>query len=63
MNQVDTSDMATKDQAVIDQVAEKSWRQYRKLQPYERNQKVKQALFRKGFLMDDITIALAKLTE
>lgn len=63
MNQVDTSDMATKDQAVIDQVAEKYWRQYRKLQPYERTQKVKQALFRKGFLMDDITIAIAKLTE
>lgn len=63
MNQVDTSAMATQDQAVIDRVAEKYWRQYRLLQPYERNQKVKQALFRKGFLMDDITVAMAKLTQ
>lgn len=62
-NQTDTSEMDQQDHEVIDQVAEKYWRQYRRLQPYERNQKVKQALYRKGFLMDDITIAMAKLTE
>lgn len=63
MNQTDTSEMNRQDHEVIDQVAEKYWRQYRRLQPYERNQKVKQALYRKGFLMDDIAIAIAKLTE
>lgn len=63
INQTDTDEMAEQDHDVIDQVAAKYFRQYAKLQPYERTQKTKQALFRKGFLMDDITIAIAKLTE
>jgi regulatory protein len=61
MNQTDTSEMAEQDHEVIDKVAEKYFRQYSRLEPYKRKQKIKQALYRKGFLMDDITIAMAKL--
>lgn len=63
MNQTDTDDMEQQDHEVIDKVAEKYFRQYKRLEPYERNQKIKQALYRKGFLMDDISIAMEKLPK
>ncbi|WP_054655556.1 recombination regulator RecX [Lentilactobacillus kisonensis] len=63
MDQIDTDGMVEQDQELIDKVAEKYWRKYAKLDHYEQQQKTKQALFRKGFLMDDITSALERLSE
>lgn len=63
MSQIDTAMLTNQDQSLIDKVAGKYWQKYAKLDNYEQSQKTKQALFRKGFLMDDITIALEKLTK
>lgn len=49
------------DEAIIMPVAEKYWRKYRAQEPYQRRQKTKQALYRKGFQIDDIETALNQL--
>lgn len=63
MDQLDTDTLTGDDSELIDRFAEKYWQKYAKLGDYEQSQKTKQALFRKGFTMDDITIALEKLAR
>lgn len=62
MTQVDTSELAGQDQELIGKVAEKYWQKYAKLEKYQQLQKTKQALFRKGFAMDDISQVLESLS-
>lgn len=63
MEKVDTSGLASHDSDIIGGVAEKYWRKYAKLEKYKQFQKTRQALFRKGFSMDDIEAALENLAE
>lgn len=63
MNEVNTSELVVHDQEIINQLAEKYWRKYAKYDSYEQKQKTKQALYRKGFLLDDIEAVLAQLSE
>lgn len=63
MAQIEIGNPTQHDEAIIQEVATKYWRKYRRLESYQQIQKTKQALFRKGFLMDDIESALAKLKE
>lgn len=39
---------------MLDREAKKAWHHYAKYQPYERKQRVKQRLFRKGYQLDNI---------
>lgn len=39
---------------LLNREAQKAWRHYAKYQPYDRKQRVKQRLFRKGYQLDDI---------
>lgn len=63
MERVDMTPLADHDREIIRQAAEKYWRKYRGLENYQRIQKTKQALFRKGFTMADIETALSNLDE
>lgn len=39
---------------LLDREAQKAWRHYAKYKPYERKQRLKQRLYRKGYQLDDI---------
>ncbi len=63
MARADQSALASQDSDLIQKVASKYWRQYKKYEGYQRIQKTKQALFRKGFNMDDIERVMEDLSE
>jgi len=56
-------DTAGEEQEELVRQAEKQWRQKRQYQGYERRQKVKQALYRKGFDLDAIDQVLTRLEQ
>ena len=63
MDQMDTSQLVNQDQELIDQQAAKYWRKYVSQTGYARIQKTKQALYRKGFSLDDISASIERITQ
>lgn len=60
---VDMSEFADRDEEIIDRMAARYDRKYSKYQGYEHEQRLKQALYAKGFSMDDIQAAMDRLSE
>ncbi|GAY74397.1 RecX family transcriptional regulator [Lentilactobacillus kosonis] len=60
---VDLSEFADRDQEIIDKLAIRYNRKYAKYDGYEQEQRLKQALYAKGFSMDDIQSAIARLQD
>ncbi|WP_268912706.1 recombination regulator RecX [Lentilactobacillus sp. SPB1-3] len=60
---VDLDEFAERDSEIIDKLAKRYSRKYAKYQGYEREQRLKQALYAKGFSMDDIQGAIERLAE
>lgn len=63
MAQLDWDDEEDNEMALLKQQAEKQWRLKRRYTGNERKQKVKQALYRKGFALDQIDAVLNELEE
>ncbi|UDM32438.1 RecX family transcriptional regulator [Lentilactobacillus laojiaonis] len=61
METIAAKNIENHDDQIIDKQVSKYLKKYQALDPYQKIQKTKQALYRKGFSMDDINLSIDKL--